>query len=692
MSETPSTSDSYKTEIHNITSFPFSQVFEKMSTIDSKDNAYISNFFMTFDIETTSINTVDYHDSFMYIWQACINHEVVMGRTWTELNVLLKEIKRHIGFRTLVVYCHNLSFEFQFLRSLFEVNSVFATEPRKILRATIEDNFEFRCSWRLTNMGLDRFLKQSRTVPEEYKKGQNFDYSKLRTPRTSLTAEELRYCRNDVLGLYIALEELLAENNDTIVSVPMTSTGYVRREARERMLSKLHNKTVIDAITMTANQYNLCKAAGRGGNCHCNPLHSNVVIENMRSKDMSSAYPGVMMQERYPMTKFLLTDDPIDNLNPNKAYLMEVELYDCRLSTYDTIPYIAFAKCMHTLNARKDNGRIVSADYIHLAITDIDYRIIASQYTFDVEVITMYSADYDYLPDDYRRYIFDRYIAKCELKFGDPYYYNKEKNKINALFGMMLTDIVHPTIIYTGDEKAPYVTELPNVHEALAKVAESRNNFLAYQWGIWVTAHCRNRLQKAIDKCKENNITPVYCDTDSLKCMVEPEQVPIFNKIFDDLNKDILAATKKSGFDTTYETHNTIFNLGLWEDDGVYKRFKSLGAKKYYIEYVDGRHEITVAGLSKSKGKEYLDSIGGIDAFKPGTIIPINSSGRTTAYYKDVEGLRTVEVYDPEVGENVIIVTGSGVAIENVTYKFTLSDDYREFLTDIGTLTEKPLY
>lgn len=684
-----STNDSiYETSIHSVTSFPFDTVFAEMSTVDVKDEEYITNFFMTFDIETTSINQDDYHEAFMYTWQATIKHVTILGRTWTEFDIFLKEIQRYIKQRILVVYCHNLSFEFQFLRSLYEVNSVFATEPRKILRARIADNFEFRCSYRLTNMGLARFLQQSQRVPEEFKKGQNFDYSKIRTPNTILSQEELLYCRNDVAGLYIAIEELLESEDDDLTTIPMTSTGYVRREAREVMLSKPYNKTVIDAITPTAEVYIMCKEAARGGNCHCNPLYSNSIVPNLWSEDMSSAYPGAMMQCKFPMKAFYLTDDPIHNLNPNKAYLLELELYDVELSTIDTIPYIAYAKCKHTLEARKDNGRVLRARYLHLFCTDIDWKIISKQYKYShVDVVTMYASDYDYLPDDYRKYIFGRYIRKCELKFGDPYYYAKEKNKINSLFGMMLTDIVHSKIIYTGDAEMPYFTELPNIHEALQKVEHSKFNFLAYQWGLWVTAHCRARLQKAIDACAEHHIPPVYCDTDSVKCMVSPGKEKEFEEIFKKLNIEILAETAASGFNTTYVTHGQTFNLGLWEDDGRYSQFKSLGAKKYYTISVDGRQEITVAGLSKKLGLEYLtEHLDGINSFKPGTLIPAGHSGRTSSHYIDVDGPRYININ----GETIL--TGSGVAIQNTSYQFSLSDDYEALLSSPDIVTAKPIF
>ena len=107
--------------------------------------------------------------------------------------------------------------------------------------------------------------------------------------------------------------------------------------------------------------------------------------------------------------------------------------------------------------------------------------------------------------------------------------------------------------------------------------------------------------------------------------------------------------------------------------------FKSMGAKKYcYIEEDDSFH-ITVAGLSKSKARDYLETIGGMDAFEVGTIVPKEHSGRTTAKYNDYEKVRTLKI--PETGE--VISVGSNMVIEDTTYKFTLAEDYEDLLQNI---------
>ena len=45
--------------------------------------------------------------------------------------------------------------------------------------------------------------------------------------------------------------------------------------------------------------------------------------------------------------------------------------------------------------------------------------------------------------------------------------------------------------------------------------------------------------------------------------------------------------------------------MGVWDFEGTYTRFKTLGAKRYLVEH-DGKLQLTVAGLSKQNGIAYM--------------------------------------------------------------------------------------
>lgn len=119
----------------------------------------------TFDIETTTISNVEKPYAFMYIWQFCLDGKVVIGRTWKEFNLFIDELINALGLeedKKLVIYVHNLSYEFEFIRDFLEFKDVFATAKRKVLKASTNE-LEFRCSYYLSNMNLAKFISNPLT-------------------------------------------------------------------------------------------------------------------------------------------------------------------------------------------------------------------------------------------------------------------------------------------------------------------------------------------------------------------------------------------------------------------------------------------------------------------------------------------------------------------------------------------------
>ena len=131
-----------------------------------------------FDIETTLIE--DINQSVMYIWQWQFSTDVtVIGRTWDEFLDLQKRIKAVLPEdRWLVVYVHNLSYEFQFLKGIYQFvpDDVFAIASRKVVKCDMWGCFEFRCSYKLTNMSLKQFTSKM-GVEHQKLSGEEFNYS-----------------------------------------------------------------------------------------------------------------------------------------------------------------------------------------------------------------------------------------------------------------------------------------------------------------------------------------------------------------------------------------------------------------------------------------------------------------------------------------------------------------------------------
>lgn len=235
-----------------------------------------------FDIETSRIQTGEHFDDmkgcvvpdyqgFMYIWQFHIEGVgTIIGRTWDEYLRLLQYLQSYCGEREyFVVLVHNLSFEFQYLAGIyaFTPEEVFCVDPRRILRADMFSHFEYRCSYLHSNMSLAEYTNRWK-VKHEKLSGEEFDYSKVRYPWSELSYLELKYCINDVRGLVEAYRAEITFDGDNLYTVPLTSTGYVRRDVKKSM--RTFNRSLLARLLPPVEVLEMLFEAFRGGNTHAN--------------------------------------------------------------------------------------------------------------------------------------------------------------------------------------------------------------------------------------------------------------------------------------------------------------------------------------------------------------------------------------------------------------------------------------
>lgn len=624
----------------------------------------------TFDIETTRVPDLD--QSFMYIWQMCIGDNVIIGRTWEEFKLLLSEFKLHLhDTERVVFFVHNLSYEFQFLAGiyLFNKDDVFLIDSRKVLKATMYDHFEFRCSYLHSNMSLAQYTKKM-GVKHGKLSGKKFDYSKIRTPYTELSEYELRYCLDDVIGLREAIEKEMELDKDTLYTFPLTSTGYVRREVKRAMRG--YSYEAIKALQPDLKLYELLHDAFRGGNTHANRFYAGMILHNVKSTDRSSSYPDVMCNERFPMSPFKYVgkcsgDKIMDLISEDQALIMRVRITDVTLiDPYWGAPYLAINKCTY-VGAVKDNGRIISADIIETAITDVDLQIILSEYQFtNIEYWDVYTSKYGKLPRCFIDCIERYYRNKTELKNveGQEIYYGKSKALLNSLYGLCVQRILREPIIFDGKE---YTTdESWDKQKAFDKAIS--HPFNSYAWGVWITALSRLRLEEGLRIVHESpNAYFIYTDTDSIKYQGDLDLTKYNNTRIIDSKRSGAYATDPKG-----KTHY----MGVFEDEGEYTDFITFGAKKYaYVK--DGKTGVTISGVNKELGAKEIDKAGGLSALREG--FTFKEAGGTEAKYNDdplSDGIDTITI------DGCKIKITRNLCIKESTYTLGLTSDYKRLLED----------
>lgn len=659
--------------------FPYDWLYEiplvkrKSGNQRTKKRIKYKDVITAFDIETTRL--VDIEQSIMYIWQWQFGDEItVVGRTWEEFEKFQRKLASVLADNVLVVFVHNLSYEFQFLRGIyqFQPDEVFAIKSRKVLKCNMLGCFEFRCSYIHSNMNLDTYTKK---MGVKHKKlTGTFDYDKLRFPWTEMSEDEIAYCVHDVQGLVEAIEIEMKHDGDNLYTFPLTSTGYVRRDAKKAM-SEVSFSFIKDQLP-DYEIYKMLREAFRGGNTHANRYYTNYTLHNVHSADRSSSYPDVMCNCKFPISEFYrMGDIPYEEVitllgKRQKACLMRVAITGVHLQRYDWgCPYLSLSKCRNIVKPLIDNGRIISADYLETTITDVDLKILLQEYTWtDIKFYDMAVARYGYLPRPLIKTICQYYHYKTELKNveGQELLYMKSKNKLNSLYGMCAQDPVKQSILFENDD---FVEQ----HDNEAELLENHNKkaFLAYQWGVWVTAWARYRLEEGIQLAHGDINDPnapqfVYCDTDSVKYLGEIDLTKF--------NKERIADSKKSGAYATDPKGITHY-MGVYEKEHDMCEFRTMGAKKYvYRESPESEIVCTIAGVSKNKGGKELQQNGGIEAFREG--FTFKEAGGLEAVYNDNPTIKECTC------EGRLLAITSNVVLRPSTYTLGLTAEYKRLLTE----------
>lgn len=244
------------------------------------------------------------------------------------------------------------------------------------------------------------------------------------------------------------------------------------------------------------------------------------------------------------------------------------------------------------------------------------------------------------------------------------YLYAKFKNRINAAYGMMVTDIASPEIIFeNGDWESCDI----DYQSALDGYYKSYNSFLSYQHGVWVTANARKRLQDMLDVVGRDC---VYIDTDSIKCVGE------YRELFARANEEHYKKMQNVGLNIIVTINNHTYYIGDWEYEGTYKTFKTMGSKKYIVETAKGEIKLTLAGVNKVKGSKWFAEHGGCAAFRKGVVLKSKVCGRTTAYYNS-EPIHKLKFGD------CTFTSASNLAIIPTTYELGVTDEYEELIKEI---------
>jgi hypothetical protein len=663
--------------------------------ITTNKNIVYYNVPAAFDIETSSFYLHGEKRACMYVWQFGILNWVTYGRTWDEYKKFMSVLSTILGLDSehrLVIYVHNLAYEWQFMRKRFNWDKIFLLEERKPVYC-ISGGFEYKCSLKLSSKSLEKVGNDLQKYKVQKLVG-DLDYQLVRTSETPLSEQELGYCENDIRVLLAYIQEKIETDGD-ISLIPLTNTGYVRNYCRKACFKRYKKyKTVMGELTLDSDEYSQLKRGFAGGFTHASAKHTMKKYKNVGSFDFISSYPAVMLAEKFPMSRSKVIDSIKDSSQLNYYLRHYCCLFDVTLT--NVIPKvsadnpISASKLIDSIGVVENNGRVVTATSITLTVTEQDFYVITAFYSFDEMRIHHFRIyEKGYLPTPLVKAILDFYKKKTTLKDieEEAINYMISKNMLNACYGMMVTDIVRESIEYHEDALEPYKSIKPDMDEAIDKYNNSKRRFLFYPWGVWVTSYARANLFSGILECGDDYI---YSDTDSIKVLNVEKHMPYIERYNAQIKRKLERAAEFHKIDpaefSPLNQKGESKPIGIWEFEGIYDEFKTIGAKRYMVRKGD-KYSLTVAGVNKKKAMEYIkmEYKDPFDGLADGLKVPPQYSGRLTSTYFDEGASGTVTDY---LGNESEFSELSYIHMEPSSYELTLSDKYKYFLDTLLGIKE----
>ena len=539
--------------------------------------------------------------------------------------------------RKLLIVIHNASFDLSYLLPYIqkylpggEESSIIADAPHKV-KMYSQGGLEFRCTYQLTHKSLATWTKEMRV--EHQKKIGLYDYDKILYQDSKLSADQEEYDANDVIGLVESLKSWNEIRGDTVATMPLTQTGYIRREGRKLCnRDRWYRLTYVEKNRLFEESYNGVVSSYAGGYAHNNRHYRNrLIMALIGHRDFRSHYPTQARCNPLPTGRpevfFDLrwlgyrvrrlkvpTIQDILDLYPEYSTVTRIRLFKAQLKDESiTMPFMQYSKLLNNREKMSllDNGRVMC--YEGEAIIYVDnhtLKILAEQYhmKFVIEHVDKYKNGY--LPAPLVQLI-DRFfkgksVKKMELKeiikkCGEmsteaviaSALLQIEKEGVNGIYGMLATNPIRTEVSYSWETGYREKPQTKSVEELLDEHYSKRSTFLAYQIGCFITALARAELFEYIKAVGYDKA--LYCDTDSIFYLKDEET----ERRIEALNKKKHKNAEKLGAFVTLDNGEHVY-YDVFEAEPDLIAFKGLHTKCYGAIFKEKGREVfkaTIAGV-----------------------------------------------------------------------------------------------
>lgn len=652
----------------------------------SKKKANYLQDIIALDTETSHNHNDEMPVGWIYQWAFKFCDDVVIGRTPTELLTVLDKIISFYGLNEknkILIYVHNLSYDMNYLVDFLVGHygnnyTQISPEVHKFTTFSI-GGLEFRCSYMLSNSSLDKWCNDLNT--EHKKLTGAIDYNVIRYQDTELQQIDWDYMIGDVESLYDCVQAQLSMYKDTLSTVPLTSTGYIRREERNNYKKDRHNYFAFIDTMLDVETYLLCETAFSGAYTHGNRFFAGKTVNGkIRHRDFRSHYPSQIMCYQFPIGRFnLLKENATIQycLKMSNVYcqLIVITLKNCTLKKGVTMPYLQQSKCyagrkdgFHSIN---DNGRILKfTGETTIVITELDLKLICKQYNIEEYYISkVYGAIKGDIPEFIAETTNSAFYGKTAYKYEEKNAKTVEEKAIahlnlmqskallNAIYGCKATRPVRQEFKIENGEWTR--EELTNevIKEKLDAYYKSYNSFNRFQFGVWITSCARYELFEYIECIGYENC--LYSDTDSAFYISTPEIEARIEKLNEHKKQ---RAINKGAF---IEYNEKIINYDSFDlEDEEITSFRFLHSKCYGYTLESGKMELVIAGVTKyyredleksiEERRTREDELGSLENLQSGFVFE-HCGGTSCTYHPHIPTVQNIEGHRTEFSSSAII-------------------------------------
>ena len=624
----------------------------------------------TFDIETTNSD----EDGFAYSFQTCIGGLVVVPRyfeDWAELIEMLCDKWRVTEKRKLIIYVHNLGYEFTYIIQLLTLRwgdcKALYTKSRKPLTLEFSNGIEFRDSLKLFQKSLARATEGCK---HEKLKG-DLDYTVYRTPDTPLDDKEFAYCVNDVLGLYEAIERMKKEHGFNAATLPLSNTALVKQEVNKTVNKDKGFDPIRKALTLSKSQTYLAYKAMAGGDTHGARWKAGYTFTNCNSYDFKSAHPSQQLLWKFPSGQpiDLPENTPEEDMNAiidnGMGWVGQVAVSGLHIKDECPDPCISVSKCINTeVITDSDNGRVLDTVGTLIFFCDSnDWQRIRDGYEYEeMTALDSFAFRLSYLPDSFRMAIFEKFKIKETMKGSPEYMFSKIC--VNTIYGATAQKQIRDE--YTADigetidfEKLGWEKNLEDMDDKEVEKAQNKKNTFPFLWGLWTASLTRLKLWRLLKIVGWDKV--IYWDTDS--CKFEGAKVPAV----EEYNREIQEQCKKRGVVVDKADGEKVY-IGVAEDehpdaDFGYKEFRFLHAKCYAARTYEDKLESTIAGVGKKEGVAALKD----DIENLTDMLVIEDAGGLMLTYHDAPAHVRTDFAKPTMSASWVVMTPRRYEVKGVT-------------------------